>query len=110
MIDPVQHMTNAAIATRLHQITADLSSAVASGDMAGVARCDHALRSAVIALVGGASLAEHGAEGRLALLMEALEVVREAAALLSERARKSTARNRFDLVYLKSDRSAEQAE
>src|SRR6056297_1312498 len=109
MIDPVQHMTNAAMAVRLRQITDDLNAAVACGDMAGVARCDHALRSAVIALIGGASLAEDGAEGRLALLIDALGAVREAAALLSERARKA-ARNRGDLVYLKTDRGAGRAE
>lgn len=109
MIDPVQHMTNAAMAVRLRQITDDLNVAVVSGDMAGVARCDHALRSAVIALIGGASLAEDGAEGRLALLIDALSAVRKAATLLSERARKAAARNRCDLVYLKTDRGVGRA-
>jgi hypothetical protein len=77
--------------------------------MAEVARCDHALRSAGIALIGGASLAEDGAEGRRALLIDVLSAVREAAALLSERARKA-ARNRGDLVYLKTDRGTGRAE
>ncbi|MEQ8900755.1 MAG: hypothetical protein RID11_14690 [Roseovarius sp.] len=97
-------MTNAAMAVRLRQITDDLNAAVTCGDLAAVERCDHALRSAVIALIGGASLAEDGAERRLALLIDALSAVREAAALLSERARKAAARNRCDLVYLKTDR------
>ena len=65
MIDPVQHMTNAAMAVRLRQITDDLNVAVACGDMAGVARCDHALRSAVIALIGGRHWPRAGQRGVL---------------------------------------------
>ena len=97
-------MPKTAIALHLRHVTESLNEAVVQGDMAAVERCDHDLRSAVIALVGGASLAEDGAEERLKLLIETLHAVSTAAATLEEQALKATRRRRENLVYLKGEK------
>lgn len=104
MTTVVQHMTYSIMADQIRQLTAGLTDAVEAGDLAAVSRADHALRSAVIALVGGAALAEDGAQERLGLLVEALEAVRAMVQVLSAQSARQAGQGRANLVYLKFDR------
>jgi hypothetical protein len=104
MTNVVQHMTYSVMGDQIRQLTMGLTSAVETGDLAAVSRADHALRCAVIALVGGAALAEDGAQERIALLAEALEVVRRAVELMSAQAARKAGQGRANLVYLNCDR------
>ncbi|WP_417727033.1 hypothetical protein [Roseovarius sp.] len=106
MTNVVQYMTDSVMGDQIRFLTARLIAVVETGDLAAVSRADHALRSAVIALVGGASLTDDGAQERIAILTEALEAVQHTADLLSTQAARKVGQGRANLVYLKCDRKA----
>ncbi|WP_377167816.1 hypothetical protein [Roseovarius aquimarinus] len=88
------------MAERLRDLSCALAAAAEDGDLVAVSRIDHELRSAVIALVGAASLVDDGAEARLVILGEALGAVRAASVLLKAAADAQPAAPRGTLVYL----------
>ena len=100
----VQQMTYSLLGDQIRNLTTALVAAAETGDHAAVSRADHALRCAVIALVGGASLAEDGAQDRIAILAEALDSVRRTADVLSAKAARRAGQGRANLVYLNCDR------
>lgn len=100
----VQHMTHAAIAERLSLLVAELQAAADEGDASRVSRADHAFRSAVIGLVGGASLVDNGADWRLDVLIDSLHAVRAAADTLTRRVKDQEKQSRGTLIYLTNDR------
>ncbi|MGR3697757.1 MAG: hypothetical protein ACU0CB_05765 [Roseovarius sp.] len=102
----VQQMTYSLLGDQIRNLTAALVAAAETGDLAAVSRADHALRCAVIALVGGASLSEDGAQDRITILAEALDAVRRTADMLSAKAAQRAGRGRANLVYLNCDRKA----
>ncbi|MAN99203.1 hypothetical protein [uncultured Roseovarius sp.] len=102
----VQQMTYSLLGDQIRSLTKALIEAAETGDQAAVSRADHALRCAVIALVGGASLSEDGAQDRITILAEALDAVRRTADMLSAKAAQRAGRGRANLVYLNCDRKA----
>ena len=104
MTHVVQQMTYSLLGDQIRSLTAGLVAAAETGDLAAVSRADHALRCAVIALIGGASLSEDGAQERIAILSETLDAVLLTADALSEKAARRAGQGRANLVYLKCDR------
>lgn len=100
----VQHMTHAAMAERLIHLAIELQAAAEEADLARVSRADHAFRSAVIGLVGGATLMEDHADWRLEALIDSLEKVKAASATLSRKMRAQQTETRGKLVYLTLDK------
>lgn len=106
MTNLVQYMTHAAMADRLDALALDLRQAALAGDMARVAQLDHALRSTVIALVGGAPLLEgDDTTTRLGALTRALSAVTDAVAQI--KAQNAPNKRRGTLVYMRANGRAE---
>ena len=99
-----RQMNDAAMAQRLDRLADELWAAAQAGDPVAVGRAEHALRSAVIAVVGAASLMDAGAAARMRVLARALRTVRAAARALSGAAEGGGATHRGNLAYLATDR------
>ena len=101
----VRQMTYTAMIEQVGCLGEELLAAALAGDMKRVSRLDHALRSAVIALVAGAPLTDDDtAAERLKATTEALATVKQTVAILARQAGKDTKQQQGNLLYLRFDR------